>query len=48
MLKEVLSEFDEIVSPYFINENMNTFRNLVQGDLEILSELTSIFEKEIK
>lgn len=36
VLKEVLSEFDRIVSPHFIDENIDTFRNLVQNDSEIL------------
>lgn len=36
VLKEVLSEFDRIVSPHFIDENIDTFRNLVQNNSEIL------------
>ncbi|CAD5900212.1 hypothetical protein CMALT394_30161 [Carnobacterium maltaromaticum] len=32
MLKEILSEFDGIISPSFIDNNMDIFRNPIRND----------------
>lgn len=36
VLIDVLAEFDGVVSPDFVDENKEIFRNLVRSDLEIL------------
>lgn len=37
VLIDVLAEFSGVISPSFIDENREIFRNLVRSDLEILS-----------
>lgn len=45
VLKDVLSEFDGLVSSSFIDENRKIFRNLVRNDLEILVKVKKILKK---